>query len=339
MVNNQYSTIVLVVDDTPINLQVLFDTLQQAHYKTLVAQDGISAIEQVSKLKPDIILLDVHMPGIDGFETCRRLKSNPNTNHIPVIFLTASTETVDKVRGFDVGGVDYLTKPIDPPEVLARINTHLTLRNLREQLEVRNEELSGEVSTYATDLQSEVEKRRLYQRERQELLHNVSQQSESIQQLAAQVMAEHRQQNQLLGQNLQQDIAANLNLLQAMLIELDSGLNASPPAPPEPLVESLEQGLLLLSQTQQQLQQIIKRLILTSSTEQKIWATPLESLSQREREVLRLIAQSKTHQEIGNLLNISPKTVGVYRWRIMRKLNVENVTGLIKLTLKYNLID
>ncbi len=105
------------------------------------------------------------------------------------------------------------------------------------------------------------------------------------------------------------------------------------------MVESLKQGLLLLSQTQQQLQQIIKRLILTSSTEQKIWASPLESLSQREREVLRLIAQSKTYQEIGNLLNISPKTVGVYRWRIMRKLNVENVTDLIKLALKCNLID
>ncbi len=123
---------VLIVDDTPGNLALLSDTLSEAEYRVLVATDGCSAIEQIQYIKPDIILLDVMMPGIDGFETCSRLKANPVTASIPVIFMTGLSELDDLLRGFGEGALDYIVKPIRPAEVLARIEVHLAqIRNLQ----------------------------------------------------------------------------------------------------------------------------------------------------------------------------------------------------------------
>lgn len=128
----QSNGIVMIVDDTPGNLALLSDTLSEAGYRVLVATDGQSALEQISFLKPDIILLDVMMPGIDGFETCNQLKKNPETAHVPVLFMTALNELDNLLRGFEEGAVDYLVKPIRPPEVLARVEMQLTqARNLR----------------------------------------------------------------------------------------------------------------------------------------------------------------------------------------------------------------
>jgi two-component system, NtrC family, sensor kinase len=129
----------LIVDDNPTNLGILFDNLTTAGFKVLVALDGETAIAQVEYAKPDLILLDVLMPGIDGFKTCIRLKSNPSTRDIPVIFMTALSDTVDKVYGFNIGAVDYIIKPFQHEEVLSRIQTHLTIRNLQKQLQEQNE--------------------------------------------------------------------------------------------------------------------------------------------------------------------------------------------------------
>lgn len=149
---NQEQPIILIVDDIPTNLGVLFDYLQQAGFKVLVAEDGQDALDQVNYLKPDLILLDVMMPVLDGFETCRRLKDNQETKDIPVIFMTALSETVDKVKGFKVGAVDYVTKPVHAEEVLARVNTHLTIRNLQKDLEqqlVARDKLIAELDAFA----------------------------------------------------------------------------------------------------------------------------------------------------------------------------------------------
>jgi len=122
----------MIVDDTPGNLALLSDTLSEAGYRVLVATDGLSALEQIAYLKPDIILLDVMMPGIDGFETCSRLKSSPETVDIPILFMTALNELSDLLRGFGEGAVDYIVKPIRPPEVLVRVDVQLTqIRNLQ----------------------------------------------------------------------------------------------------------------------------------------------------------------------------------------------------------------
>jgi signal transduction histidine kinase len=132
---------ILLVDDSATNLHVLLKYLQTSGFETLIAQSGEGALRQVQYAQPDIILLDVMMPGIDGFETCRRLKSDEATRDIPVIFMTALSETFDKLRGFEVGGVDYITKPLQHEEVLARITTHLTIRNLQKELQGKNREL------------------------------------------------------------------------------------------------------------------------------------------------------------------------------------------------------
>jgi diguanylate cyclase (GGDEF)-like protein len=137
-----YNATILIVDDHPTNLQVLLDFLQDSGYRTLIAQDGEGAVKQAAFAQPDLILLDVMMPGIDGFETCRRLKSSEETQEIPVIFMTALAETVDKVRGFDAGGVDYITKPFDQVELLARVKAHLDLRRYQKALQRSNEQLT-----------------------------------------------------------------------------------------------------------------------------------------------------------------------------------------------------
>ncbi|GAK51794.1 response regulator receiver sensor signal transduction histidine kinase [Candidatus Moduliflexus flocculans] len=127
--------VILVVDDNPMNLQVLLESLKQTGFKILVARSGESAIQQAEYGKPDLILLDVMMPGMDGFETCRRMKTREALKDTPVIFMTALTEISDKVKGFQAGGVDYVTKPLHHEEVLARVRTHLTMRRLQQQLQ------------------------------------------------------------------------------------------------------------------------------------------------------------------------------------------------------------
>ncbi len=136
----------MVVDDNPTNLSVLVNLLRDVGLRVLVATDGESAIEQITYIKPDLILLDVMMPGIDGFETCQRLKANPETVKIPIIFMTALSETVDKVRGLSLGAVDYVTKPFEHEEVLVRIRTHLTIAKQRQIIESQNIDLQAEIA-------------------------------------------------------------------------------------------------------------------------------------------------------------------------------------------------
>lgn len=126
---------ILVVDDNPTNLAVLSEALNSAGLRFRVAIDGESALAQVDRNLPDLILLDVQMPGIDGFETCRRLKANSLTRSIPVIFTTAFSDTENKAKGFALGAVDYIPKPFDQTEVLARLQVHLKLKKLTESLE------------------------------------------------------------------------------------------------------------------------------------------------------------------------------------------------------------
>lgn len=149
--------VIVIVDDKPTNLGVLFDFLTDSGFKVLVAQDGESAIQKVEYAHPDLILLDVMMPGIDGFETCRRLKANPATQDIPVIFMTALSETVDKVKGFSLGAVDYVTKPVQQEEVRARVTTHLTLRNLHHKLQEQNRQLQQAEEKYRSIVENATE--------------------------------------------------------------------------------------------------------------------------------------------------------------------------------------
>ena len=138
--------LILIVDDVASNLKVLFTYLANAGFEVLVAQDGESALEKAEYALPDLILLDIMMPRLNGFEVCRQLQAKASTKDIPVIFMSALHEVVNKVKGFQLGAVDYLTKPIEQEEVLVRIETHITLQQMRRNLTEQNQQLKQEIS-------------------------------------------------------------------------------------------------------------------------------------------------------------------------------------------------
>ncbi|WP_193198337.1 response regulator [Nostoc sp. MG11] len=146
MITNSTKGSILIVDDIPSNLEMLFDFLTNSGFTVLVAEDGESAIARAEYAPPDLILLDILMPEMDGFETCRHLKVNELTKDIPVIFMTALSETVDKVKGLNLGAVDYITKPLQHEEVLARVELHLRLRKLTKTLQEQNLRLEEEIT-------------------------------------------------------------------------------------------------------------------------------------------------------------------------------------------------
>lgn len=132
-------SVILIIDDHPTNLRLAVDYLEENGFVVLVAQDGESGLKRAKYACPHLILLDVLMLGIDGFETCRQLKADAQTRDIPVIFMTCLLNTEDKLKGFEVGAVDYVTKPIQLEELLARINTHLRIQSLTQQLQKQNQ--------------------------------------------------------------------------------------------------------------------------------------------------------------------------------------------------------
>lgn len=185
--SSERKPVILTVDDDPNNLSVVRDCLVECNYTILVAEDGESAIKRADYALPDLILLDVMMPGIDGYETCRRLKSMESTKDIPVIFMTALAETGHKVKGLKVGAVDYVTKPFQREELLARIALHLQNRDLtkrlqeaKELLEARVEERTVELARTISALHDEMIARERGEEERARLATAIEQAAEAI---------------------------------------------------------------------------------------------------------------------------------------------------------------
>lgn len=144
---NSYKADILVVDDTVANLRLLVNLLVERGYKVRPASNGAMALSAAQTEPPDLILLDIIMPNMDGYEVCEQLKANERTGNIPVIFISAISEVFDKVKAFEIGGVDYITKPFQVEEVLARVETHLAMRSLQKSLEEKNEELAKTVES------------------------------------------------------------------------------------------------------------------------------------------------------------------------------------------------
>jgi len=138
---------VLIVDDNTKNLKVLADILRDKKYKVAMVKDGRSALDFIARKKPDIVLLDIMMPGMNGFEVCRQIKAEPSVKDIPVIFISALSDSADKVKAFEAGGVDYITKPFRKEEIFARVNIHLKLKHAREELLQSNELLRSANAT------------------------------------------------------------------------------------------------------------------------------------------------------------------------------------------------
>jgi signal transduction histidine kinase len=184
---------ILIVDDTPDALRLLAQMLSQYGYKIRVANNAAQALDAVQSKPPDLILLDVMLPDLNGYQVCAQLKANPTTREIPVIFLSALNQAIDKVKAFTVGGVDYVSKPFDQGELVARVETHLALQKMRQRLEERNAALQR--------AQAELEQHRLHLEER--IVERTAELSQTNQQLAAEI-AERQQVERELAQSREQ---------------------------------------------------------------------------------------------------------------------------------------
>ena len=153
---NDSRPMILIVDDNATNIDLLVNTLKAEH-RLGIAKNGPKALEFATRQKPDLVLLDIMMPEMDGYEVCRRLKADPQTAAIPVIFITAMSETGDKTRGFELGAVDYITKPFQAAEVMARVRTHLSLEEMRRQLISQNLLLERKVEQKTAEIRAILE--------------------------------------------------------------------------------------------------------------------------------------------------------------------------------------
>jgi DNA-binding response OmpR family regulator len=293
MRKNETRHIVLVVDDSPETLSLLTDAIEEAGMTVLVAREGEQALSIVERVLPDIILMDALMPGADGFETCRRLKRNKQLAHVPVIFMTGLSETQDIVKGLEAGGVDYVTKPIVPDELLARIRVHLANARLahsaRAALDVSGRYL------LATDTAGGV-------------LWCTPQTAK----LLGLAFGDFRGEGDLLPANVQEWLqkCAHADVKSGDSIPLES--ERSP----------LKLQLSFVGQVAPE--EILLRLVEGEFENDNLVLKRKLQVTPRESEVLMWIARGKSNRDIAEILSLSPRTVNKHLEQIYAKLGVEN---------------
>lgn len=296
---------ILLIDDNVANLKVAVEHLQAYSFMILTALDGETGLQRAELTQPHLILLDVNLPGIDGIETCRRLKANPRTTAIPVIVMTVLSDTADKVRGLEAGAVDYVTKPFETVELLARVRTHIALHAFQRDLETL-------VTERTAALKAEIEQHRQTQEEKDLLLLTLRQMLET-----ALVREQH---DHALSTEL-----ATLEQINTCLLAIQHDV-----AP-----DMLGVSAYKLTLARELLDTLIQRATLRYDLSADEQDNPLQRLTTREQEVVRLIVDGKTSAEIADLLAIERGTVSTYRKRIMQKLEVNDLAGLIKLMFRY----
>lgn len=227
---------ILIVDDIPVNLAVLVDYLTDVGFNVRIARSGESALQRVHYDAPDLILLDVLMAGIDGFETCRRLKSDPATSMIPVIFMTSLASAEDKVQGFEVGAVDYVTKPLQQSEVLARITTQLRLHQVAQQLRQEHRQL---------EISSHEEKARLFAAVRQQQAH--------LRLLTSKLTEVQESERRQLARELHDELGQALTAIRMDLAAVEKAL---PEEAAPHLLERLHEAAQLTEQTLEQIREL-----------------------------------------------------------------------------------
>jgi DNA-binding response OmpR family regulator/DNA-binding CsgD family transcriptional regulator len=291
--------VVLIVDDTPANLSLLTIALDQAGLVALVALDAYMALEQLKLIQPSVILLDLIMPGMDGFELCRRLQADPATRDIPVIFMTAMDDTEHMVQGFSDGAVDYVVKPVRPTEVVARIQSHL--RRSRHSRQARAALESMERAAVALDAEG-----------------NVLWMTDQAQHLMTRNYPECESRCNHCGR-LPAELAEWARVALAQGTEAVCGFGVTPNgvrlnATIKPDA-SLRGGILWISEEKEE------------KEERQAWAMDSVreqlGLTAREAEILMWVAYGKTNRQIGEILGISPRTVNKHLDHVYMKLGVE----------------
>lgn len=336
------SKTILIIDDKQDNLRLLVNILKNQHFTVRPIRNAYQGLMIAQQEMPDLILLDIKMPEIDGYEVCRRLKEDEITRHIPVIFLSALDDAIDKVQAFQVGGIDYVSKPFVEIELVARIETHLNLRQLQQTLENSNETLeekvrirTAELAETNQQLQTEIERRIRHQQEKDNLFQVVSQQSDQLRNLTTLLIQTQQSVRQGLAVDLHQEIARKIELSQSNITLARQLLSVDKPAL---VTQHLDIAVQLLTQMQQYIIQVTSNLPQPTPHEQDISENPLVKLSGREREVLQLLVQGKSNNEIGDLLNIAVASVYTYNRRIKDKLDLHDTPSLIKFALDHKLV-
>ena len=286
------SEIVLVVDDSPDTLRMLTDALEEAGMTVLVALEGSQALAIVTKITPDVILMDAVMPSMDGFEACRVLKHNKTLAHVPVIFMTGLSETQDIVKGLEAGGVDYVTKPIVPDELLARIRVHLANARLANSARA------------ALDASG-----------RYLLASNT----------AGGVLWCTPQTAKLLGLAFL-DFHGEGYMLPSEVQEWLQRRTRSELAPDQVALSSSTNAIKLQLSYVGQIapDEILLRLLEGEFEDDNLVLKRKLQLTQRESEVLMWIARGKSNRDIADILSLSPRTVNKHLEQIYAKLGVEN---------------
>lgn len=293
--------VVLIVDDTPDNLAMLSSALVSAGYAVLVALDGASALERIARLTPDVILLDAIMPGMDGFETCEQIKNNPLYKHIPVIFMTALADTQHVVKGFRVGGIDYVTKPIRPDEVVARIAAHV-----RRAASQRHADIVLELNSRAAVIASA-----------QGEVHWHS------------ALAPSRLAHFYGGDGDVATAVAPLTRLPGVLADWLLDYTAAPCEDRAQTVEILPGGERLIARIAGAANRGTWIVVFEEHADGRDTADLASrfTLTQREAEVLLWLSRGKTNRDIGEILGMKPRTVNKHLEHIFEKLGVETRTA------------
>jgi DNA-binding response OmpR family regulator/DNA-binding CsgD family transcriptional regulator len=299
------SDVVLIVDDVPDNLSLLHDALDEAGYVVLVAVDGESALQRAAQADPDIVLLDAAMPGMDGFEVARRLKADADTAHIPIIFMTGLTETEHVMAAFRAGGVDYVTKPIRPQEVLARMVVHM--QSARQARQARNALDAFGHATMAIHVTPRLaDSKAVWQTP-----------------LARELMQRYFE--AAPGQ-IPQELAQWLH---------EQSLAAGEGREPKPLAVTRGERQLVFS-LQQRTSDDDWLIVMREVSDAAAVDAVLQAfkLTLREAEVLYWVAKGKTNRDIGDILGSSPATVKKHLEHVFEKLGVETRNAAASLAIQ-----
>jgi DNA-binding NarL/FixJ family response regulator len=296
--------IVLVVDDSPSTLRMLTDAIEGAGMTVLVALEGEQALSLIDRITPDVILMDAVMPGLDGFEICRRLKRHSALSHVPIIFMTGLSETEDIIKGLNAGGVDYVTKPIVPDELLARIRVHLANARIAQSARAALD-ASGRLLLAANRAG-----RILWSTPQASRLLNL-------------VFTDFQTEGHTLPDHVRDWLLQRIDRKPAANSETTSLGSASAP---------IKLELSFISQIGSD--EILLRLVEGDPANDQLVLQRMLALTQRESEVLLWIARGKSNRDIADILTLSPRTVNKHLEQIFTKLGVENRTSAAALAVR-----
>ncbi len=301
--NNQCdNACILVVDDSPDSLKFLTDIIEDIGATALVALSGQKSLDVINQVTPDVILMDAIMPSMDGFEACRRIKSNSAMLHVPVIFMTGLSDTEHIVAGFQAGGVDYLVKPIDPDELVARMQVHLANARLAQSAYVAMDEARRFLMAIGKD---------------------------------GEILWETPQAGKLIKPFMDADSSSERQLPEYVKQWLNHQFQATETVPEQLVLSDIDECQVLISYVGQSgADEYLLRIIENDFESIQARLSKVFGLTLREAEVLTWIANGKANRDIGAILNLSPRTINKHLERISRKLGVENRTAAAAMALK-----